>query len=124
MIKKNVDPNTAIPLGDALILPADCTRCSIKEVRDRFGNEFAAAIENLEPGAWYGPVQSAYGFHAVYIHETQEAGLPNFHDVLDKVKNDWMFARRAEGSRKVYGEIRSRYRVLVEGLPYDFDIKG
>jgi hypothetical protein len=124
MIKKNVDPNTATQLGDALMLPADCTGCSIKEVKDRFGNEFAAAIESLEPGAWYGPVQSAYGFHAVYIHDSQEARLPNFHDVLDKVKNDWMFAEREEASRKVYGEIRSRYRVLVEGLPYDFDVKG
>ena len=60
----------------------------------------------------------------VYIYESQEAALPEFHDVLDRVRNDWAFAKREEASRKVYGEIRSRYRVLVEGLPYDFDVKG
>ena len=60
----------------------------------------------------------------MYIHESQEAKLPNFDDVVDKIKNDWIFSKREENSRKVYGEIRSRYRVLVEGLPYDFDVKG
>jgi hypothetical protein len=124
MVAKNVDPNMASQLGDASMLPADCTGCSIRKVKDRFGNEFAEAIESLEPGAWCGPVQSAYGFHAVYIHESEEAALLDLNDVLDKVKNDWWFAKREESSQRVYGEIRSRYRVLVEGLPYDFDVKG
>ncbi len=35
-----------------------------------------------------------------------------------------MFANQEENRRRVYKEIRSRYRVLVEGLPYDLDVKG
>jgi len=122
--KESHNPSKAPTLGDASILSPDCAQCSVREIRDRFGTDFAEAVKNLEPGAWYGPVKSAYGFHAVYIHERQEAKLPNFQDIIDQVRNDWMFAIQEENTRKVYGEIRSRYRVLVEGLPYDFDVKG
>jgi peptidyl-prolyl cis-trans isomerase C len=124
VIKENIDPNTVAALGDTSILSTGCTKCSVREIRDRFGNEFARAIENLEPGAWYAPVTSAYGFHAVYIYDRQDAKLPGFHEIIDQIKNDWMAAKREEDTRSVYGEIRSRYRVLVEGLPYDFDVKG
>lgn len=96
----------------------------MKEIKNRFGSDFAKAIENLEPGAWHGPVKSAFGFHAVYIQDREDARLPNFDDIIDQVRNDLMFANQQENTRKVYGEIRSRYRVLVEGLPYNFDVNG
>jgi len=124
LIKEGDNPSKAPTLGDATILSPDCAQCNVREIRDRFGTDFAEAVKNLAPGAWYGPVMSAYGFHAVYIHERQDAKLPNFQDIVDKVRNDWMFANQEENTRKVYGEIRSRYRVLVEGLPYDVDLKG
>ena len=93
-----------------------------REIRNQFGTDFAEAVKNLKPGSWNGPVKSAYGFHAVYIHERQDTKLPKFHNIIDRIKNDWMSAKREENTRRVYGEIRSRYRVLVEGLPYDFDL--
>ena len=120
----NIDPDTETPLGDTSILSNRCTQCTAREIRDRFGSEFAKAVENLKPGAWYGPVKSAYGFHAVYIHGRQETEFHNFHDIIDQVKNDWMYTRLQENTRKVYEEIRARYKILVEGLPYDFDLKG
>jgi hypothetical protein len=124
LIKEGGDPYRVATLGDASILSPGCTQCSVREIRNRFGTDFAEAVKNLEPGSWYGPVKSAYGVHAVYIHERQDTQLPNFHDVIDRIKNDWMSAKREENTRRAYGEIRSRYRVLVEGLPYDFDLKG
>jgi len=124
LTKEGHDPSQAPTFGDASILSPGCARCDVKEIRDRFGADFAEAVGNLEPGAWYGPIGSAYGYHSVYIQERQEAKLPNFRDIIDRVRNDWTFANQEENSRKVYEEIRSRYRVLVEGLPYDLDVKG
>ena len=124
LIRENADPGSATQLGDTLILPAVCNSCRVNDVKGQFGNAFAEAVTTLEPDAWVGPVESAYGYHAVYIHDRQEATLPDFQDVIDKVKNGWTFARREENSRKVYEEMRSRYRVRVEGMPYDLDIKG
>ena len=124
LIKEDGDPNKVSTLGDASILSPGCRQCGEKEIRNRFGTDFAEAVKNLKPGSWNGPVKSAYGFHAVYINERQDTKLPKFRDIIDRIKNDWMSAKREEYTRRVYGEIRSRYRVLVEGLPYDFDLKG
>lgn len=124
LIREDGDPYRVPTIGDASILSPHCTQCGVKEIRDRFGPDFAEAVKNLDAGSWDGPLKSAYGFHAVYIHERQDTKLPKFYDIIDQIKNDWMSEKQEENTRRVYGEMRSRYRVLVEGLPYDFDIKG
>ena len=124
LTKEGHDPSKASTLGDTSILSPGCTQCSVKEIRNRFGTDFAKAVKNLEPKSWYGPIRSTYGFHAVYIYARQEAILPKLENVIDRVRNDWMFENQEENARRVYKEIRSRYRVLLEGLPYDLDVKG
>lgn len=124
LVKEDGDPDRVATLGDASILSPRCTQCSVREIRNRFGLDFAETVKNLAPGSWHGPVKSAYGFHAVYIHERQDTKVPKFYDIIDQIKNDWMSEKREENTRSVYGEMRSRYRVLVEGLPYDLDLKG
>ena len=124
LTKEGHDPSKASTLGDASMLPPECAQCSTREIINRFGKDFAKAVKNLEPGSWYGPIRSTYGFHAVYIYARQEAILPKLDNIIDRVRNDWMFENQEENARRVYGEIRSRYRVLLEGLPYDLDVKG
>ena len=124
LTKEGHDPSKASTLGDASMLSPECAQCSTREIINRLGTDFVKAVENLEPGSWYGPIRSTYGFHAVYIYARQEAILPKLDNIIDRVRNDWMFENQEENARRVYGEIRSRYRVLLEGLPYDLDVKG
>ena len=124
LTKEGHDPSKASTLGDASMLSPECAQCSTREIINRFGTDFVKAVENLEPGSWYGPIRSTYGFHAVYIYARQEAILPKLDNIIDRVRNDWMFENQEENARRVYGEIRSRYRVLLEGLPYNLDVKG
>ena len=124
LINEGGEPNRGPTLGDSSLLAPVCTRCSESEIGNKFGTDFAGSIKNLKPGSWYGPVRSAFGIHAVYIHERQDRGLPKFFEIKDRIKDDWMTTRREEHTRNVYGEIRSRYRILVEGLPYDTDLEG
>ena len=124
LTKEGHDPSKASTLGDASMLSPECVQCSTREIINRLGTDFVKAVENLEPGSWYGPIRSTYGFHAVYIYARQEAILPKLDNIIDRVRNDWMFENQEENARRVYGEIRSRYRVLLEGLPYDLDVKG
>jgi hypothetical protein len=110
MAASDINPHKATTFGDTSILSPGCTQCSEKEIVSKFGTDFAESINDLKPGSWYGPVKSAYGIHAVYIHECQDMKLPNFRDIIDRIQNDRMTAKREENTRKVYGEIRSRYR--------------
>ena len=122
IIRNQAEPKRAATLGDTSMLSAGCTLCSEMEIRNQFGTEFAGTVKKIDPGTWHGPVRSAYGVHAVYIHERQGAEIPKFEEVVDRVESDWMLAQQEENTRKVYGEVRSRYRVLLEGLPYELDV--
>ena len=124
VIQASSEPDTAITQGDTSILSPTCKHCSPRQIGDRFGSGFAKHVLTLSPGAWHGPIQSAYGVHAVYIHNRRKAEMPQLKEIRNRVKEDLIGERQDENTRNVYRDIRSRYRVLVEGLPYGLDLKG
>ena len=64
------DPTTdPTLLGDASLLPAEMAPTSQASISDIFGPDFADAIAKAEPGAWIGPVASAFGLHLVRVTE-------------------------------------------------------
>jgi len=122
LTEKDMDPVLASQHGDASMVSPGCKQCSEADVSGQFGKEFAQVVMQLAPGTWHGPVGSAYGIHAVFVHERQEAAAPEFYEVVEDVKRDLMLEREEEHRRKVYAEVRSRYRVMLEGLPYEGDV--
>ena len=117
-------PPDASALGDPFLLPPTYSNETLEEIRGEFGPRFARTVWEQEPGTWQGPVASAYGLHAVYVHERSDAMLPDFTDLRESLKADWMDEKRRELTRKAYEALRGRYRVLLEGLPYDLDMNG
>ncbi len=115
-------PSATHEMGDPSMLPSRCERCDAREIEGRFGTEFANTLKALSAGSWHGPVRSAYGLHAVYVHERTDTRLPALAEIEDRLAADWMAAKQREGSQKAYQELRSKYRVLLEGMPYDLDL--
>lgn len=111
-------------LGDPFLLDSDYKNKDLVEIRGIFGQKFAEAVWSQKPGTWHGPVASGYGVHAVYLHERSDARLPDYRDLKERLRSDWMGDKQRELSRRVYKELRGKYRVLLEGLPYDLDISG
>ncbi len=114
----------AAALGDPFLLPsrfADQTRADIQKT---FGTRFADTIRDQALQTWQGPVPSGYGLHAVFVHEHSDARLPDFDEFREKLEADWMADRQRQAARDAYDKVRSRYRVLLEGMPYDLDVSG
>jgi hypothetical protein len=111
-------------LGDPFLLQSSYSNKDAAEIRREFGSRFAETVLGLEPHSWHGPVASGYGLHAVYVQERSDAKLPDFSDLKERLKADWMSARQRKITRKAYEKLRGRYRVLVEGMPYDLDISS
>jgi parvulin-like peptidyl-prolyl isomerase len=96
------------------MLPASLALSPLGEVRRVFGDEFAAAVAELEPGRWAGPIESGFGLHLVFV-ETREAGrLPALAEVREAVRADWESAQRAEENEAFYRRLRERYQVTVD----------
>jgi hypothetical protein len=121
--KKSAPVDVSV-MGDPFLLPSRYSDSSIVKIRGEFGPEFASTIRDQKPGTWQGPVASGYGLHAVYVHELSDTELPDFNDIKERLREDWISEKQRELARQAYEKLRKRYRVLLEGMPYEMDIKG
>jgi hypothetical protein len=129
LVVERLNANEGVPpdvseMGDPFLLQSRYSDKSQVEIRGEFGPKFAKTLWELDPRKWHGPVASGYGLHAVYVLERFDAKLPDFSDLRERLKADWMSERQREIARKAYEGLRGRYRVLLEGLPYDLDMSG
>jgi hypothetical protein len=111
-------------LGDPFLLQSNYSDKTLPEIRGQFGPRFAKTVWAQEVRTWQGPVVSGYGLHAVYVQERSDAKLPDFSELKERLRSDWMSEKQREIARKAYVKLRSRYRVLLEGMPYELDVSG
>ena len=117
-------PRDVSALGDRSLLQADFSNRTLKEIKVEFGPNFANEVWSQPFREWQGPIPSGYGFHAVYIYERVDKILPEFKDLQERIRADWLADKQRDLARKAYDELRRRYRVLVEGMPYNLDVSG
>ena len=100
--------------GDPFMLQSQYARRSQREIGDLFGRAFAErliAIETL--GKWQGPIQSAYGWHAVLVENRRPVqGLP-YQQVKKKVLLDWRQERRVEANKAYLAGLLDTYEVQM-----------
>jgi peptidyl-prolyl cis-trans isomerase C len=99
--------------GDPFMLQREYALRSEREVGDLFGRDFASALATLEPSeAWQGPLQSAYGWHAVLLINNAPATVQAFADVRERVLNDAQQAARDAANKRYYEDLRSQYSIV------------
>lgn len=78
-----------------------------------FGPAFARDVFALQPGHWTGPLESGYGWHAVFVESKTPSSVPVFEEVEDEVKAAYLDARRAEFREEAYRVMREKYEVVL-----------
>jgi len=101
-------------LGDPIMLDHEFKETSAGDVRNAFGEKFAAALASLSPGQWQGPVESGYGVHVVFLAERTEGRLPPLEDVREAVRREWADARRVEATERFHQALLRPYSVTIE----------
>ncbi len=84
------------------------------EVRRVFGDRFAQALFELEPG-WQGPVVSGYGLHLVHVGERVEGRVPTYEEIRDRLVEDFNRVRRDRANEALYQSLAGRYEVWIDG---------
>lgn len=100
--------------GDGFLPGQSFDRLSAEEVAAVFGPEFAQAVNEVEPGAWAGPIASAYGWHLVRVNRLSQARLPALDEVADRVRQDWAYAQQRQANEAVFAQLLARYEVVIE----------
>jgi hypothetical protein len=101
-------------LGDRIQLEPGYADVSTRDIANLFGTEFAAAITELKPGMWQGPISSGYGVHLVIVDERRDGQLPPLDQVRDTVRREWENARRQQMIDQFYGKLLEKYEIVVE----------
>lgn len=102
-------------LGQPISLPPSLDRAARDEVLARYGEQFLAAIDRLEPGEqWQGPVQSGFGWHLVRLRARKSGEPRPFSEVATQVENDWRTSTIAVRREQAYRLLRDAYRVEID----------
>ena len=100
--------------GEAFAAGEAFTLRSVPQLQRVFGLAFAADITTMPMAQWSQPVESAYGWHSVWISAREPSTVPALAAVHDAVLADWLTAQREQARSHALQQIRARYRVESE----------
>jgi hypothetical protein len=103
-------------IGDAFLLEHRFEAARTTEITKQFGDKFAAKLADAPIGQWFGPVESGYGTHLVFVEERTEGRQPELAEVRDAVRREWTNARRLESNEKFFQNLLKQYEVVVEKI--------
>lgn len=110
----SMSADAAARAGDPSMLPAHQSLRPLERIARDFGEDFALAVAELEPGGWRGPIASSYGEHLVRVLERSQARPSSLDEVRDAVRRDYQNAERHARRRAALDQRISRYTVEVE----------
>jgi peptidyl-prolyl cis-trans isomerase C len=110
-LRQGADPQG---LGDRFMLQGRYADRTLDEIDRLFGIGFGAALDQIEDGAWQGPVESGYGLHLVRVERRVESRMPLLEEIRDKVRVELMSRLRKEANEAMVARLRSKYRVAIE----------
>jgi parvulin-like peptidyl-prolyl isomerase len=100
-------------VGGGTLLPPVMEASAQAAVDGTFGAGFFETVAALPPGAWSGPVRSAFGEHLVELLAVTPAAQPQFEVVRRAVEEDWRRAKAEELREAQYQSLRARYEVVL-----------
>ncbi len=104
-------------VGDRLDLPTTLDGVPYQRVASSFGRGFAQVVATLPPGAWQGPVPSAYGLHLVRLDRLEPGGLPPLAEIREQVLNEWRSDQRQQAADALYEALASKYAIEIVRAP-------
>jgi len=104
----------ASALGDSFMLQLEYPPQTRDQIKDLFGDEFAAKVLALEPGRWAGPIRSSYGRHLVRVTQHVPARQPALSEVRNQAAIDYKNQRLQIAADNYYARLRRRYKVEID----------
>ena len=111
---KNIQENEdTLPKSDPFMLGKNFVEKSRFEIQRDFGNQFSEVFKEPILDRWLGPVESAYGFHAVKLLNKVESVTPTLNQVKEKVEVDFYLEEKQKTLDSYLLELRDKYQVII-----------
>ena len=112
-LRNNQGNEDTLPKSDPFMLGKNFVEKSRFEIQRDFGNQFSEVFEEPIFDRWLGPVESAYGFHAVKLLNKVESITPSLNQVKEKVEVDFYLEERQKTLDSYLFELRDKYQVII-----------
>jgi len=107
--------------GDVLPFPFYFQNTDADDLNRQLGINFSESLERIETGSWFGPVQSGFGYHLIYLTEKTGPQIPD----IDSVKNDLLRDMEYDNQRNlndlIFEELKKNYSIEFNLDPKKFD---
>lgn len=101
-------------IGDATILPFEFKQTTLSEIDNQFGKWFGAKFSELDELKWQGPIESAYGFHLIFIEEKTEEYIPKLSEIRNEVQRDWKYSLNKDLEQEYFRIKLDQYKVQIQ----------
>ena len=88
------------------------------QLTDIWGAPFVAALADLEPGTWSGPLRSAVGTHLVQLIVLERPEVPPFEEARDLALDRWYDEANRAARATAWRDAARRYTITVDGQRY------
>ena len=110
-------------IGDATILPNELKQATLSEIDNQFGKGFGTSLSKLDKTKWEGPVESAYGYHLIFIDEFVESYIPQLSEIRKEVERDWQYSLKKELEKEYFKKKLDQYQVQIQWPEKSNEIK-
>ena len=108
---KPADAPTVAIVGDPFMFQDFYGDRSPEQIASIFGSQFAAAIDQVRPGSWQGPIESGLGWHLVFVTSAMPGRVPSYEEIETDIKAGWIDEQRAEARRRAFEAMKAHYEI-------------
>lgn len=111
----SVDPESAKGKGVVTMLPFETGLSDLSRIDNTFGQGFGETLNALPVEQWSGPVESSFGWHAIFISEKASGGPIPLDQIYDEVLRELEYEEKEAATEQFYTDLLQRYEVVYQG---------
>jgi parvulin-like peptidyl-prolyl isomerase len=100
--------------GDPFVVGNELRWQGRADLAKLFGAAFVDEVFSMPAGRWEGPVESAYGWHLVFVEQRVDARTPDLAQVRSRVLKAVENASRNQRVSEFLAHVRSQYTIRVD----------
>jgi len=100
--------------GDPFLMGARLVSQGGNDLDKFFGATFSRPVLSMSAGSWQGPIESAYGWHLVFVEQRFEPKVPELAEVRSRVEKHYENSRRIERVAQYLDSVRPKYTIRID----------
>jgi hypothetical protein len=110
----NQDAAPPAGMGDPAAIKPEFRNVDARAVANQLGTKFAAAVFDLAPGGWQGPIESSQGLHLVRVTARVPGELRPFDEIKGELAEMWHEQRQRDAEERYLADLLKKYRIVPD----------